>query len=94
MNGRELASALTAIINQSGHRELDAFVDELLHLTHPTLQQSLFRNVLWPLIKGFSEKFAEGSYDLRNEVTTKECARMATAVLTANDGQDPHIPFV
>lgn len=55
---------------------------------HRTLQQSLMRGLVWPLLKSWAEDYESGHYDLRNEATVK----LAHDIVTSQP--EVHFPWV
>ena len=83
---RKAANDLFEALNCGwSHDVTPAFIDEFRRL-HRTLQQSLFREVLIPLIRDTAER---ESWDLRNEDTVKLCRRIVEAL-----GDDVYLRYI
>ena len=63
--GKEVARAVSDLVNSFGREERKAFIDELAN-DHRSLQQAFTR-----LCADWFRKMAEQSHDLRNEASVK-----------------------
>lgn len=92
-DGQAVAEALSNFINVGDSEESAKLVEYLAHRDHRTLQQSLFRLVIYPYILAQGKK-REDDCDLRNEATVKECRRIVGEVKAHWGTEYPPLPFV
>jgi hypothetical protein len=92
ISGKELANQLAKLANVADRKELQEFVKFIVYEEHPTLQQDIFRWVVWPLIKEWATKNPE--HDGRSEATVNECKRLVAAVEAHWHSTTPPIPRI
>lgn len=80
---------LTRLANSFSSDNLELLVGHLVDTTHRTLQQSLMRGFVLPLLKRWSEDFKNGHYDLRNEATVKLANKIVESIK-----DNEYLPFV
>jgi hypothetical protein len=95
---REIAQELERLVNNLAD-DGDDFKEIIHYLTcytHRTLQQSLFRKLVWPLIKkwGSLAETEPQMFDLRNQATVETCHQLVETVKKQWGSEDPPIPFV
>lgn len=88
--GKELARMLRDSVN-GGQIDVEAFVDSMMR-GHRTLQQSVMRQLIVPLIWAWADKYGERGFDLRNEETCRLCDKIRDAV--GFEGDMPMLPYV
>jgi hypothetical protein len=85
--GRHLADQLADFMNHNGYQDTDAFVNQIVHRTHRTLQQEIF-GLFVALCEEWAKQDGPGQYDLRNEATIAG-AKKVTDVL-----KNHPLPFI
>jgi len=89
----EAAKALESFVNPYGC-SLTAFVEQITHRTHRTLQQSIGK-LVFKLIKGWAEMYRNKMYDGRNEDLCKVCHAIDKHMTEKAEGYDwAHLPTV
>lgn len=87
---RSIADGLNVI---GGDGEFEkGFIMELAYRTHRTLQQSVMRQLIIPLLLEWAKAKQGGFYDLRNEATVQLCSDLEKWLEDA--GRNLALPFV
>ncbi len=87
-----IANDLTGIVNGGRQEHYDYFIAQL-NCKHRTLQQSLMRNIIIPLIKMWAGNMVKGWYDLRNQATCELSENILKDVIEPYE-QENGLPYV
>ena len=74
-NTEALAESLSNFVNNYDRSGNKVFVEYIVHRTHRSLQQSVFR-LFYACIKEWSKCYEDHNYDPRNENTCRMCSEI------------------
>lgn len=86
----DVANDVFHFLNVMGNSDVPELVYQLTWKQHRTIQQTLFRDLIVPIIKEFAQMADEGRYDARNEGTVRAARRLRHAL----ESEPTPLPFV